>query len=113
MSGWWTIAFRPYQQSVVDYSSGLPLPIGRLRMPQGSPAHSGGGPVRRLVAQRRHAPDGAVLALAGVGPFMGVLDVSIVTVALPSVGHDLHYTASGLQCVVNAYVLTFAGFLLF
>jgi MFS family permease len=43
---------------------------------------------------------------------MVVLDVSIVTVALPSIGRDLHYTASGLQWVVNAYVLTFAGFLL-
>jgi MFS family permease len=41
-----------------------------------------------------------------------VLDVSIVTVALPSIGRDLHYSATGLQWVVNAYVLTFAGFLL-
>jgi EmrB/QacA subfamily drug resistance transporter len=54
-----------------------------------------------------------VLALACVAQFMVVLDVSIVTVALPSIGRDLHYTASGLQWVVNAYVLTFAGFLLF
>jgi EmrB/QacA subfamily drug resistance transporter len=54
-----------------------------------------------------------VLALACVAQFMVVLDVSIVTVALPSVGRDLHYSTSGLQWVVNAYVLTFAGFLLF
>jgi EmrB/QacA subfamily drug resistance transporter len=82
-------------------------------MPQEPPAHPGGGPVRRLVAQRRHAPDGVVLTMACVAQFIVVLDVSIVTVALPSVGRDLHYTASGLQWVVNAYVLTFAGFLLF
>src|SRR4051794_6392449 len=43
---------------------------------------------------------------------MVVLDVSIVNVALPSIGHDLHYTPTGLQWVINAYVLTFAGCLL-
>ena len=62
---------------------------------------------------RRSAPDGVVLALACVAQFMVVLDVSIVNVALPSIGRELHYTPSGLQWVVNAYVLTFAGFLLF
>src|ERR1700752_776416 len=60
----------------------------------------------------RHIPDGVILAIACVAQFMVVLDVSIVNVALPSIGRDLHYTASGLQWVVNAYVLTFAGFLL-
>jgi EmrB/QacA subfamily drug resistance transporter len=43
---------------------------------------------------------------------MVVLDVSIVNVALPDMGRDLHYSPVGLQWVVNAYVLTFAGFLL-
>ncbi len=61
---------------------------------------------------RRHAPEGLILALACVAQFMVVLDVSIVNVALPSIGRDLHYSATGLQWVVNAYVLTFAGFLL-
>jgi len=60
----------------------------------------------------RRTRDGAVLALACVAQFMVVLDVSIVTVALPSIGRDLHYSPGGLQWVVNAYVLTFAGFLL-
>jgi EmrB/QacA subfamily drug resistance transporter len=67
----------------------------------------------RVGEERRHIPDGVVLALACVAQFMVVLDVSIVNVALPSIGHDLHYSPSGLQWVVNAYVLTFAGFLLF
>jgi EmrB/QacA subfamily drug resistance transporter len=53
-----------------------------------------------------------ILALACVAQFMVVLDVSIVNVALPSIGRDLHYSSTGLQWVVNAYVLTFAGFLL-
>jgi EmrB/QacA subfamily drug resistance transporter len=52
------------------------------------------------------------LAVACVAQFMVVLDVSIVNVALPSIGRDLHYSPTGLQWVVNAYVLTFAGFLL-
>jgi EmrB/QacA subfamily drug resistance transporter len=60
----------------------------------------------------RSAPDWVILAIACVAQFMVVLDVSIVNVALPSIGSDLHYSPTGLQWVVNAYVLTFAGFLL-
>jgi EmrB/QacA subfamily drug resistance transporter len=62
--------------------------------------------------RRRDAPDWLILALACVAQFMVILDVSVVNVALPSIGRDLHYSAVGLQWVVNAYVLTFAGFLL-
>src|SRR4051794_28519202 len=43
---------------------------------------------------------------------MVILDVSIVNVALPSIRNDLGFTAANLQWVVNAYTLTFAGFLL-
>lgn len=43
---------------------------------------------------------------------MVVLDVSIVNVALPSMQRDLHFSLSNAQWVVNAYVLTLAGFLL-
>jgi len=66
----------------------------------------------RTTAGGRHVPDWMVLAIACVAQFMVVLDVSIVNVALPSIGRDLHYSPTGLQWVVNAYVLTFAGFLL-
>ncbi|HMC40848.1 MAG TPA: MFS transporter, partial [Acidimicrobiales bacterium] len=59
-----------------------------------------------------NAPEWVTLAIACVAQFMVVLDVSIVNVALPSIGRDLHYSPTGLQWVVNAYVLTFAGFLL-
>jgi EmrB/QacA subfamily drug resistance transporter len=62
--------------------------------------------------RRRHAPDWLILALACVAQFMVILDVSVVNVALPSIGRDLHFSPVGLQWVVNAYVLTFAGFLL-
>ncbi|HVA73202.1 MAG TPA: MFS transporter [Acidimicrobiales bacterium] len=60
----------------------------------------------------RHGSDNTVLALACLAQFMVVLDVSIVNVALPPIGRELHYSSIGLQWVVNAYVLTFAGFLL-
>src|SRR5436305_15064550 len=43
---------------------------------------------------------------------MVILDVSIVNVALPSIRNDLGFTAANLQWVVNAYTLTFAGFLM-
>jgi EmrB/QacA subfamily drug resistance transporter len=60
----------------------------------------------------RQPRTGLILAVACIAQFMVVLDVSIVNVALPTIGRDLHYTSTGLQWVVNAYVLTFAGFLL-
>jgi EmrB/QacA subfamily drug resistance transporter len=60
----------------------------------------------------RHAPDWLILSIACIAQFMVVLDVSIVNVALPRMGADLHFTYSSAQWVVNAYVLTFAGFLL-
>ena len=63
-------------------------------------------------ADRPAAPDWVILGIACVAQFMVVLDVSIVNVALPSIGRSLHYTPTGLQWVVNVYVLTFAGLLL-
>ncbi len=63
-------------------------------------------------AERKQAHTGFILALACIAQFMVILDVSVVNVALPSIGRELHYSPTGLQWVVNAYVLTFAGFLL-
>lgn len=70
-------------------------------------------PLANLRANRaRPAPEWIVLSLACVAQFMVLLDVSIVNVALPSIRHSLGYSQSGLQWVLNAYTLTFAGFLL-
>jgi EmrB/QacA subfamily drug resistance transporter len=52
------------------------------------------------------------LILLCVAQFVVVLDASIVNVALPSIGHALDFSRSNLPWVVNAYVLTFGGFLL-
>ena len=53
-----------------------------------------------------------ILALCCLAQFMVVLDVAIVNVALPSIRRDLGFSAVDLQWIVNAYTLTFAGFLL-
>ena len=52
------------------------------------------------------------LAVVGTAFFMTILDVSIVNVALPTIGEKLHFTRGNLQWVVTAYALTFGGFLL-
>jgi EmrB/QacA subfamily drug resistance transporter len=51
----------------------------------------------------------AVLAVAF---FMTIVDLTIVNVALPTIGRDLHFSAAGLQWVVTAYGLAFGGLLL-
>ncbi|WP_454353070.1 MFS transporter [Streptomyces calvus] len=53
-----------------------------------------------------------VVALACAGQFLVVLDVSVVNVALPSVRTGLGLGEQGLQWVVNAYSIAFAGFML-
>jgi EmrB/QacA subfamily drug resistance transporter len=60
----------------------------------------------------RSAPAWATLAVCCVAQFMVVLDVSIVNVALPQMRHDLGLSVTDQQWVVNAYTLTFAGFLM-
>ena len=52
------------------------------------------------------------LALLCVAQFVVVLDASIVNVALPTIGSALSFSQENLSWVVNAYVLTFGGFLL-
>jgi len=54
----------------------------------------------------------ALLVVVCLGQFMVILDVSIVNVALPSIKDALDFSTNGLQWVLNAYTLTFAGFLL-
>jgi EmrB/QacA subfamily drug resistance transporter len=53
----------------------------------------------------------ALLVLC-LGDLMIVLDVTIVGVALPSIREDLGFSETSLAWVVNAYLLTFGGFLL-
>jgi EmrB/QacA subfamily drug resistance transporter len=52
------------------------------------------------------------LILLCFAQFIVVLDASIVNVALPSIGEALSFSQENLSWVINAYVLTFGGFLL-
>ncbi len=54
-----------------------------------------------------------LLAVCCVAQFMVILDLSIVNVALPSIQLSLGFTAPELQWIVDAYAITFAGFLMF
>jgi EmrB/QacA subfamily drug resistance transporter len=65
-----------------------------------------------LRSRRRSRSGGAVLAVASVTQFMVVLDVTIINVALPQMRAALDMSTAGQQWVVNAYALTFAGFLM-
>ncbi len=53
-----------------------------------------------------------VLAAAVLGSSMAFLDATVVNVALPTIGRELHTSLTGLQWVVTAYTLTLAGLIL-
>jgi EmrB/QacA subfamily drug resistance transporter len=54
----------------------------------------------------------ALLGLLCMAQFINVFDINVVIVALPRIGRALGFSPGGLQWVVSAYVLFFAGFLL-
>jgi MFS family permease len=54
----------------------------------------------------------AVLVLLCAAQFMVILDVTVVNVALLSIGRALHFAAADLQWVVTAYVLLSGGLVL-
>jgi EmrB/QacA subfamily drug resistance transporter len=77
------------------------------QVPRTTPAGPAEGPDK---ARPKHL--NATLFLACLAQFMVILDVSVVNVALPAIRNGLHFTEVDLQWVVNAYTVTFAGFLL-
>src|SRR5579885_2014573 len=52
------------------------------------------------------------LVILCVGDLMIVVDTTVVNVALPSIRDDLGFSQTSLAWVVDAYMLTFGGFLL-
>src|ERR1700737_1134108 len=66
----------------------------------------------RSISPRRAMSGSSLLLVVCLAQFMVILDVSIVNVALPSIRGSLRFSTTGLQWVVNAYTLTFAGFLM-
>ena len=71
--------------------------------------NEGGGPgsVRLASAAGRW-----VLAVAVLGEAMVLLEATVVNVALPSIGRDLHADVAGLQWTLDGYVLTLAALVL-
>ena len=82
----------------------------RIAIEPGLPAPRGGG--------ERSEPEGtdknhnAALVVIALAQLMVVLDVAIVNVALPSIQRELHFAATDLEWVVNAYAIAFGGLLL-
>jgi EmrB/QacA subfamily drug resistance transporter len=64
--------------------------------------------------QTSQVPRNLTLALVVIAAaqLMVVLDATIVNIALPSIQKALHFSATGLEWVINAYALTFGGLLL-
>jgi EmrB/QacA subfamily drug resistance transporter len=52
------------------------------------------------------------LAVVGAAFFMTILDVTIVNIALPTIGTELSFSRENLQWLITAYAITFGGFLL-
>jgi len=87
----------------VDIHGGPPRP----RHPHGADHAIGGG----------HAPDTqrrswTVLGFMLLAQIMVILDVSVVNVALPSIGRDLGFSSGDYQWLISAYVLLSGGLLL-
>jgi EmrB/QacA subfamily drug resistance transporter len=88
-----------------------PNPVRRRRV--SVEATESPGATQAPVAESRRGPGlGWLLAVCCVAQFMVILDLSIVNVALPSIQSDLGFTSPDLQWVVDAYAITFAGFLM-
>jgi MFS transporter, DHA2 family, methylenomycin A resistance protein len=61
---------------------------------------------------RRGASDRAALLAACLAFFIIVLDITVVSVALPSIGRELHGGLAGLEWIVDGYVVVFSALLL-
>ena len=83
----------------------------RRRLPPGGAPMNTFALAQPRIDRVRRSP-GLLLALICVAQFMVILDVAVVNVALPSIRSSLGFSTAGLQWVVNAYTLTFAGFLM-
>jgi EmrB/QacA subfamily drug resistance transporter/deazaflavin-dependent oxidoreductase (nitroreductase family) len=72
-------------------------------------------PMERTIAIEAKSPPrnlNLALIVIALAQLMVVLDVAIVNVALPSIQRELHFAATDLEWVVNAYAIAFGGLLL-
>lgn len=70
------------------------------------------GPQPVAAPARPEGPSRTLLIGLSLGYFMVLLDMTIVSVALPTISRHLHVGLSGLQWVTNGYTITFAALLL-
>jgi MFS family permease len=84
-------------------SPGVAQQPGGVAVADGAQDGAGGPGSRHL---------GLALVVIAIAQLMVVLDSTIVNVALPHIKDALGFSDSGLEWVVNAYALTFGGFLL-
>jgi EmrB/QacA subfamily drug resistance transporter/deazaflavin-dependent oxidoreductase (nitroreductase family) len=125
--------YRVVEPEVVDYSTAKPaFPryellqfrlIGineylRLRVVPGTNnrAHEEKTQMEKSLAIEPKSPPrnlNLALVVIALAQLMVVLDVAIVNVALPSIQRELHFAATDLEWVVNAYSIAFGGLLLF
>src|ERR1700680_4175821 len=77
-----------------------------------SSPHSSFLATRRATSLNTPRAKNLALLLLAMTQFVIVIDASIVNVALPSIGQALNFSRTDLSWAVNAYTLTFGGFLL-
>ena len=66
----------------------------------------------RAIREQQNKHLTATLILCCLAQFMVILDVSVVNVAIPAIRRSLGFSLSDVSWVINAYTVTFAGFLL-
>src|SRR5215472_9051191 len=85
---------------------------GLAQQPGSTIAANGSAAGAEVARAPAHRHLGLALVVIAAAQLMVVLDATIVNVALPHIQHALGFSGSGLEWVVNAYALTFGGFLL-
>ena len=117
------LGFQPSSDPVSKETEGAKMSFLRTKINQSPPRRPPHGvdAIKALPAGEQPTtgrPDrggpgaGAAFALLAVAFFMTIVDLTIINVALPTIGRKLHFPEADLQWVVTAYGLTFGGFLL-
>src|ERR1700736_2408095 len=86
----------------LDAAAPAPAPAAR---PQQTGPRTEPEPDREGLSREILAPAAVVV----VGAFMTILDATVVNVALPTLGHDLHTSIATIQWVPTIYLLSFAS----
>jgi EmrB/QacA subfamily drug resistance transporter len=128
-TGWCVVTYRGSDHTlvkpeVIDFATAAPafpryermqfrlIGINEFLRLSNADEHIKEAPMSFNVVPTPRRPLGLALAVIAMAQLMVVLDVAIVNVALPSIQHQLHFSAPDLEWVVNAYLIAFGGLLL-